>query len=60
MLAFGSIVLTCFPFTDLLAPSDDRPSWSRATISAGAILIVCFIASMARTGPDMAPLAPLL
>jgi mRNA-degrading endonuclease toxin of MazEF toxin-antitoxin module len=54
---FGSIVLTRFPFTDLSGDkrrpalvvsrdNDRRPD-----------LVVCFITSIQRTGPDMAPLA---
>jgi mRNA interferase MazF len=54
---FGSIVLTRFPFTDLSADkrrpalvvsrdNDRRPD-----------LVVCFITSIPRAGPDMAPLA---
>jgi mRNA interferase MazF len=54
---FGSIVLTRFPFTDLSGDkrrpalvvsrdNDRRPD-----------LVVCFITSIPRTGPDMAPLA---
>jgi mRNA interferase MazF len=55
---FGSIVLTRFPFTDLSGDkrrpalvvsrdNDRRPD-----------LVVCFITSVPRNGPDMAPLAP--
>jgi mRNA interferase MazF len=57
VFAFGSIVLTRFPFTDLsgdkrrpalvLSRNNDRRS----------DLVVCFITSVPRTGPDMAPLA---
>lgn len=57
MLPFGSIVLTRFPFTDLSGDkrrpalvvsrdNDRRPD-----------LVVCFITSVPRRGPDMAPLA---
>lgn len=59
MFDFGSIVLTRFPFTDLsgdkrrpaLVVSDDndrRPD-----------LVVCFITSVPRSGPDMVPLSAL-
>lgn len=56
MFAFGSIVLVRFPFTDLsgdkrrpaLAVSGDNDRWSD--------LIVCFITSVPRAGPDMAPI----
>jgi mRNA interferase MazF len=55
--AFGSIVLTRFPFTDLSGDkrrpalvvsrdNDRRPD-----------LVVCFITSVPRSGPDIAPLA---
>lgn len=58
VFAFGTIVLARFPFTDLtgdkrrpaLVVSDDndrRPD-----------LIVCFITSVPRTGPDMASIQP--
>ncbi len=57
MFPFGSIVLTRFPFTDLTGDkrrpalvvsrdNDRRPD-----------LVVCFITSVPRVGPDMAPLA---
>lgn len=57
MFPFGSIVLARFPFTDLSGDkrrpalvvsrdNDRRPD-----------LVVCFITSIPRTGPDMAPLA---
>lgn len=56
MFAFGSIVLTRFPFTDLSGDkrrpalvvsrdNDRRPD-----------LVVCFITSVPRSGPDMVPL----
>jgi mRNA interferase MazF len=59
VFAFGSIVLTRFPFTDLSGDkrrpalvvsrdNDRRPD-----------LVVCFITSVPRTGPDMAPLDAL-
>lgn len=58
VFAFGSIVLTRFPFTDLsgdkrrpaLVVSRDDP---RRTD-----VVVCFITSVPRAGPDMAPIAP--
>ena len=54
MFSFGSIILTRFPFTDLtgdkrrpaLVVSDDNDRRSD--------LVVCFITSVPRTGPDMA------
>lgn len=59
MFAFGSIVLTRFPFTDLSGDkrrpalvvsrdNDRRPD-----------LVVCFITSVPRTGPGMAALDAL-
>jgi len=58
VFAFCSIVLTRFPFTDLsgdkrrLALIVSRDNQRRAD------LVVCFITSVLRTGPDMAPIAP--
>ena len=57
MLAFGSIVLTRFPFTDL-SGDKRRP----ALVVSGdndrrSDLVVCFITSIPRTGRDMASLA---
>jgi mRNA interferase MazF len=56
VFSFGSIVLTRFPFTDL-SGAKRRPALvvSRDNERRND-LIVCFITSMARTGPDMAPL----
>lgn len=56
MFTFGSIILARFPFTDLSGDkrrpalvvsrdNDRRPD-----------LVVCFITSVPRSGPDMAPL----
>ncbi len=58
MFAFGSIVLTRFPFTDL-SGDKRRPALvvSRDN-QRRADLVVCFITSVLRTGPDMAPIAP--
>lgn len=58
MFAFGSIVLTRFPFTDL-SGDKRRP----ALVVSGdnhrrADLVVCFIGSVPRVGPDMALIAP--
>ena len=57
MFPFGSIVLTRFPFTDL-SGDKRRPALvvSRAN-DRRPDLVVCFITSIQRTGPDMAPLA---
>ena len=59
MVAFGSIVLTRFPFTDL-SGDKRRPALvvSRDN-DRRSDLVVCFITSIPRTGPDMAPLAAL-
>ena len=58
MFAFGSIVLTRFPFTDLTG-AKRRPALvvSRDN-DRRADLVVCFITSIQRGGPDMAPIAP--
>lgn len=57
MFAFGSIVLTRFPFTDL-SGDKRRPALvvSRDN-DRRTDLVVCFITSLPRSGPDMAPLA---
>ena len=57
MFAFGTIVLTRFPFTDL-SGDKRRPALvvSRDN-DRRADLIVCFITSVPRTGPDIAPIA---
>ena len=59
MFAFGSIVLTRFPFTDL-SGDKRRPALviSRDN-DRRTDLVVCFITSVPRTGPDMAPLGAL-
>ena len=59
MFAFGSIVLTRFPFTDL-SGDKRRPALvvSRDNDRRSDI-VVCFITSIPRTGPDMAPLAAM-
>jgi len=58
VFAFGSIVLTRFPFTDL-SGDKRRPALvvSRDN-DRRADLVVCFITSVPRSGPDMAPLSP--
>jgi mRNA interferase MazF len=55
---FGSIVLARFPFTDL-SGDKRRPALvvSRDNARRGD-LVVCFITSVPRTGPDTAPIAP--
>ena len=58
MFALGSIVLARFPFTDL---SDDkrRPALVVSRDNhRRADLVVCFITSVPRAGPDMALIAP--
>jgi len=57
MFAFGSIVLTRFPFTDL-SGDKRRPALvvSRDN-DRRSDLIVCFITSVSRSGPDISPLA---
>jgi mRNA interferase MazF len=57
MFPFGSIILARFPFTDL-SGDKRRPA---LVVSRGndqrPDLVVCFITSVQRTGPDMAPIA---
>lgn len=57
MFAFGSIVLARFPFTDL-SGDKRRPALvvSRDN-DRRSDLVVCFITSVPRAGPDMAPIA---
>ena len=58
MFAFGSIVLTRFPFTDL-SGDKRRPALVVSRDNhRRADLVVCFITSVPRTGPDMAQIAP--
>ena len=56
MFAFGSIVLTRFPFTDL-SGDKRRPALvvSRDNDRRDDV-VVCFITSAPRVGPDIAPL----
>jgi mRNA interferase MazF len=58
MFAFGSIVLVLFPFTDI-SGAKRRPGLvvSRDN-DRRTDLILCFITSVPRMGPDMAPLEP--
>jgi mRNA interferase MazF len=58
VFAFGSIVLARFPFTDL-SGEKRRPALvvSRDNERRDDV-IVCFITSVPRTGPDMASLDP--
>lgn len=57
MYPFGTIVLARFPFTDL-SGDKRRPALvvSRDN-DRRSDLVVCFITSVPRSGPDMAPLA---
>ena len=57
MFPFGSIVLARFPFTDL-SGEKRRPALviSRDN-DRRTDLVVCFITSVPRSGPDIAPLA---
>jgi mRNA interferase MazF len=58
VFAFGSIVLTRFPFTDLTGDKR-RPALVVSRDNARRDdLVVCFITSVPRRGPDMAPLSP--
>lgn len=58
MFAFGSIVLTRFPFTDL-SGDKRRPALIVSRDNhRRSDLVVCFITSVPRTGPDMAAIAP--
>jgi mRNA interferase MazF len=56
MFAFGAIVLARFPFTDL-SGDKRRPALivSRDN-ERRADVVVCFITSVPRMGPDMAPI----
>jgi mRNA interferase MazF len=56
MFAFGSVVLARFPFTDL-SGDKRRPALvvSRDN-DRRSDLVVCFITSVPRAGPDMAPI----
>lgn len=56
MFAFGSIVLTRFPFTDLSGAKRRPALVVSCENERRSDLIVCFITSMRRVGPDMAPL----
>jgi mRNA interferase MazF len=59
VFAFGSIVLTRFPFTDL-SGDKRRPALVVSRDNGRRTdLIVCFITSVPRSGPDMAALDAL-
>ncbi|MCB4824574.1 type II toxin-antitoxin system PemK/MazF family toxin [Roseicella aerolata] len=58
MYDFGAIVLARFPFTDL-SGDKRRPALVVSRDNARrADLVVCFITSVPRSGPDTAPIAP--
>lgn len=57
MFAFGSIVLARFPFTDL-SGDKRRPALVVSRDNDRRFdLVVCFITSVPRSGPDMASIA---
>ena len=58
MYAFGSIVLTRFPFTDLSGDKRRPALVVSRDDHRRADLVVCFVTSVPRTGPDMAAIAP--
>lgn len=58
MFAFGSIVLARFPFTDLSGDKRRPALVASRDNDRRADLVVCFITSVPRTGPDMAAIAP--
>ncbi|SHK31646.1 mRNA interferase MazF [Roseomonas rosea] len=58
MFSFGSIVLTRFPFTDL-SGDKRRPALVVSRDNGRRTdLVVCFITSVPRSEPDMAPIKP--
>jgi mRNA interferase MazF len=60
VFAFGTIVLTRFPFTDL-SGDKRRPALVVSRDNNRRLdLIVCFITSVPRTGPDTAQIAATL
>ena len=60
MFAFGSIVLARFPFTNLSGDKRRPALVVSQNNQRRADLVVCFITSVPRTGPDMAPMASTL
>ena len=56
MFAFGSIVLTRFPFTDLSGEKRRPALVVSHNNEHRPDLVVCFITSVARSRPDAAPL----
>ena len=57
MFAFGSIILARFPFTDLSGDKRRPALVVSSDNNRRPDLIVCFITSVLRSGPDMAPIA---
>lgn len=57
MFAFGSIVLARFPFTDLSGDKRRPALVVSCDNDRRSDLVVCFITSVPRTGPDMASIA---
>ena len=58
MSEFGSIVLTRCPFTDLSGEKRRPPLVVSRDNQRRTNLVVCFITSVPRTGPDMTAIAP--
>ena len=57
MFAFGSIVLTRFPFTDLSGDKRRPALVVSCNNQRRSDFVVCFVTSVPRIGPDMVPLA---
>lgn len=58
MFDFGAIILARFPFTDLSADKRRPALVVSCRNDAREDVVVCFITSVPRSGPDMANLAP--
>ncbi len=57
MYPFGAIVLARFPFTDLTGDKR-RPALVVSAAPNAGDVILCFITSVRRTGPAIAPILP--
>jgi mRNA interferase MazF len=57
VLEFGAIVLTRFPFTDLSGDKRRPALVVSCKNERRADIVVCFIASVLRSGADMAPIS---
>jgi mRNA interferase MazF len=57
MFAFGSIILARFPFTDLSGDKRRPALVVSRDDDQRSEFVVCFITSVPRSGPDMAPIA---